>query len=128
MIEREHAIEFKGVKIIVKFPNVGQLIDIEAAKQALTNNKYGSMASSGVKSMIYALDIVDAIVFVQIMCPQIKALMNTTEYTSMSPEDTEELVMVYKTQIMPWYQKVLDQLYSSSNGKAKGTEPDNSVA
>lgn len=128
MIEREHAIEFKGVKIIVKFPNVGQLIDIEAAKQALTNNKYGAMASSGVKSMIYALDIVDALVFVQIMCPKIKMMMDAADFTSLSPEDTEDLVMVYKTQIMPWYQKVLDQLYSSSNGKPKGNEPEQPVA
>ena len=42
-------------EFIAKFPNVGQMLDMESLKQALTNNRYGVMAASGIRSMYKAL-------------------------------------------------------------------------
>ena len=114
MLETEHAFIFKGEKQIVKFPNVGQLLDMESMKQALTNNRYGTMAASGVKSMYFALDLVDSIVFIQTMCPKIKRMLDIKSYTEMSPLEARELIDVYKTEIVPWYTKISQELYLSS--------------
>ena len=118
MIEREITISYHGKKFQVKFPNVGQLIDIESLKNALTGGKYGSFAASGVKSMYFILDIVDTIAFLTVMCPKLKNFITEEEdgidYTQMKPETVKTLVTVYKEQILPWYSKIMGQLYSSA--------------
>lgn len=118
MIEREITISYNDKKFQVKFPNVGQLIDIESLKNALTGGKYGSFAASGVKSMYFVLDIVDTIAFLTVMCPKLKNFITEEEdgidYTQMKPETVKTLVTVYKEQILPWYSKIMGQLYSSA--------------
>lgn len=118
MIEREITISYNDKKFQVKFPNVGQLIDIESLKNALTGGKYGSFAASGVKSMYFILDIVDTIAFLTVMCPKLKNFITEEEdgidYTQMKPETVKTLVTVYKEQILPWYSKIMRQLYSSA--------------
>lgn len=118
MIEREITISYNDKKFQVKFPNVGQLIDIESLKNALTGGKYGSFAASGVKSMYFILDIVDTIAFLTVMCPKLKNFITEEEdeidYTQMKPETVKTLLTVYKEQILPWYSKIMGQLYSSA--------------
>ena len=46
MIEREKKFKVGERTFVVKFPNVGQIIDMESLKQALTNNRYGQMAAN----------------------------------------------------------------------------------
>lgn len=119
MIEREVAINYKGKNFIIKFPNVGQMIDIESMKNALTGGKYGSFAASGIKSMYFVLDIVDTIAFLTVMCPKLRNFVTEEEdevdYTQMKPETVKELIDIYKKDILPWYSKILEQLYSSAN-------------
>jgi len=118
MIEREISIDFNGKKFMINFPNVGQMIDIESMKNALTGNKYGSFAASGIKSMYFILDVVDTIAFLSIMCPNLKNSVSeeqNVDYTQMKPESIKKLVQLYKEKILPWYSKMLEQLYSSAN-------------
>lgn len=126
MIEREITITYNDKKFQVKFPNVGQLIDIESLKNALTAGKYGSFAASGVKSMYFVLDIVDTIAFLSVMCPKLKNFIteedDATDYTQMKPETIKGLVNVYKQQILPWYSSITKQLYSSAISDAEKQE------
>lgn len=119
MIEREIAITYNDKKFIIKFPNVGQLMDIEALKMALTGGKYGTFAASGIKSMYFVLDMVDAIAFFSVMCPRLKNFIteeNTdVDYTQMNPQSIKPLVDIYKKEVMPWYNKMMSELYASTN-------------
>lgn len=110
-LERQKTFSFLGEKITVNFPNVGQMIDMESLKQSITGNKYGAMSASGVKSMFYALDMVDALSFFEIMYPKIKKILGVKSFTEMNPEDMKPLVEAYKEHIMPWYNKLLQDLY-----------------
>lgn len=125
-LERQKTFTFKGEKVTVQFPNVGQMIDMESLKQSLTGNKYGSMSASGVKSMFFALDMVDALCFFEIMCPKIKRIMEIKSFTTLNPEDMKDVVAVYKEHVAPWYNKMLADLYEVGNddGKAKETNSD----
>lgn len=117
MIEREITITYNDKKFVVKFPNVGQLIDIESLKNALTGGKYGSFAASGVRSMYFILDIVDTIAFFTVMCPKLKNFVteeDDVDYTKMKPESVKSLVKLYKEQVLPWYSKMMSQLYSAT--------------
>lgn len=119
MIEREIVITYNDKKFNIKFPNVGQIIDIESLKNALTGSRYGAFAASGVKSMYFILDIVDTIAFLTVMCPKLKNFITEedegADYTKMKPETIKTLIDVYKKQILPWYSKIMSQLYSSTS-------------
>lgn len=123
MIEREITISYNDKKFQVKFPNVGQMIDIESLKNSLTMGKYGQFAASGVKSMYFILDVVDTIAFMTVMCPKLKNFItdedSDKDYTQMKPEIVKELVMVYKKQILPWYSNILKLLYNTNEDVAE---------
>lgn len=122
-LERQKTFNFQGEKVTVKFPNVGQMIDMESLKQSLTGNKYGAMSASGVKSMFYALDMVDALSFFEVMCPKIKRILEVKSFTEMSPEEMKPVVAAYKEHVAPWYNKLLHDLYKigESDGESKET-------
>lgn len=124
-LERQKTFTFKGEKVTVNFPNVGQMIDMESLKQSLTGNKYGSMSASGVKSMFFALDMVDALCFFEVMCPKIKRIMEIKTFTTLNPEDMKDVVAAYKEHVAPWYNKMLADLYEVGNndGEAEKTNP-----
>lgn len=126
MIEREIAITYNDKKFIVKFPNVGQIMDIESLKMALTGGKYGTFAASGIKSMYFVLDMVDAISFFSVMCPRLKNFITQedvdADYTQMKPESVKPLVDIYKKDVMPWYNKIMTNLYTSTNEAIEESE------
>ena len=126
MIEREIAITYNDKKFTVKFPNVGQLMDIESLKMALTGGKYGTFAASGIKSMYFVLDMVDAISFFSVMCPRLKNFITQedvdVDYTQMKPESVKPLVDIYKKDVVPWYNKIMTNLYASTNEAIEESE------
>lgn len=123
MLEQKHSFKFRGETLTVNFPTVGQIIDIESLKQLYTGGRYAIMASSNLKSMGYALDLVDSIVFFQVLCPKVKKIAEVTNLIDISTELGNELIEVYKTQIYAsWYSEVLKQLYEYGTGETKPSE------
>lgn len=118
MIEREKSFVLKGVKLTAKFPNVGQLIDMESLKVALTGGRYGALSASGCKSMYVALDLVDAISFFSILVPQVKNMFSK-ELTSLTTEEGKELVDIFKKDIRPWYNEIEKQLYEGDKSTSE---------
>ena len=110
MIERQKKFSIGEKTFTAQFPNVGQLIDLESLKQALTNNRYGVMAASGVASMYYALDMVDAISFLQVCVPSVAKYYDIKNYTALAPEDIKDLVKAYQEELKPWFDKVMAEL------------------
>jgi len=93
-----------------KFPNVGQIIDLDAMKQALSGNRYGSMAASGLASAYYALDLIDAIAFYQIVCPEVGRYYDIRNYAEMELEQVNDLMTAWKEQIQPWYVDTMNEI------------------
>lgn len=115
-IEKTKKIKFRNVEYLVNFPNVGQFLDIEAMKQAYSDNRYGIMASSGVKSMYFALDLIDAISFITVMLPKIKRMFSEDILTNLQIDEAKELVDFYKDEISNWYLITCQKIYSFSDG------------
>lgn len=114
MIEREHKITVGERTFIISFPNVGQIITLESTKQALTDNRYGQMAASGVASMYYALDLVDTIAFFQVCGTEVLRYFNIKNAASVSPDKLEMFVKVYSEQVKPWLDKTFAELRNIS--------------
>lgn len=109
-IEKQKKFTIDGTTFIAKFPNVGQLIDLESFKQALTTNRYGQMASSGVVSMYQALDLVDAIAFFQIVVPEVGKRFDINNYTQMGLDEIKHIVDAYQNEVKPWFDKTMLEL------------------
>lgn len=106
-----------GSKIfIANFPNVGQIIDLESMKQALTNNRYGQMAASGVASMYYALDLVDAIAFYHVVVPEVAKYYDIKNYASMEVDKIRDLLDAYQKYIKPWFDETMNELKGLTPG------------
>lgn len=110
MIERKKKFTIGKKNFVVEFPNVGQLIDLESLRCALSGNRYGSMIASGVVSMYNALDLIDAISFYQICAPEVGKYYNIENYTAMQMDEIAELIKAWRTEIQPWYNGVLNEI------------------
>lgn len=124
-MERQIVITYNGKKFTINFPNVGQLIDIESLKSALTNGKYGAFAASGIKSMYFVLDMVDTIAFVSVMCPRLKNFITEEEVsdlTQLSPDVMKPIVDIYKKDIAPWFNKNMQELQAVAHESIEQTK------
>lgn len=109
-IERQKKFTIDGATFVAKFPNVGQLIDLESFKQALTNNRYGQMAASGIASMYHALDLVDAVAFFQVVVPEVGKRFDIKNYTQMQLDEIKYIIEAYQNEIKPWFDKTMLEL------------------
>lgn len=103
-LKREIVITVNENNYKVKFPTVGQFIQIEAQKALLSRNQYGSMITSGTKVAFKALDFVDMLAYFTILIPEMNdkdadAYVNLHNLDIM---DANELLKVYKEDFKPW--------------------------
>ena len=119
---REKIFTIGKKKFTAKFPNVGQIIDMESLKQAQTQSRYGQMAMSGIQSQYFALDLVDAISFFQVVVPEVGKYFDITNYTSLSIDKTNDLLKAYTEVIRPWFNETLNELKNLAN---EGENKDN---
>jgi hypothetical protein len=109
-LQRQKKFQIGEKVFVANFPNIGQIIDLESLKQALTSNRYGQMAMSGIASMYYALDLVDAIAFYQIVVPEVAKFYDIRNYASLAVDKINNLLSAYQTQIKPWFESTLSEL------------------
>jgi ABC-type enterochelin transport system permease subunit len=121
-IQREIKFNIGERNFIAKFPNVGQMIDMESLKQALTNNRYGTMSASGVKSMYMVLDLVDAIAFFQVCVPSVGKYFDIKNYANLQLDEVKDIVQSYLLQIKPWFDVLVKQLYSTFDNGGNNIE------
>jgi len=107
----QQIIQIKGKDYNVKFPTVGQLMDIESFKISYTNGKYIDMALSGMRVHLFALDIADALSYFAILIPELKTDLKVKNWRDIDINLAKELVEVYKDKFIPWYKPIIDDLY-----------------
>jgi len=88
---------------VVKYPNVGQLLEIESIKQSLSSNNYTMMALSNVKSMSFALDIIDSVAYFSTLIPDLKADLNVKNFMDLDQITAKRLTIAYRKYFLPWY-------------------------
>lgn len=109
-MERSKSFKIGEHQFMAKFPNVGQIIDIESYKQSLTNGRYGQMAASGIRSQYYALDLIDAIVFFQVVTPEVGKYFDISNYATIPLDKAKKFIEVYQNEIRPWFENTMNEL------------------
>ena len=99
-------VKFDDKIYIVKFPTVGQLLEIESLKQALSNGNYAIMAASGVKSMALALDIIDSVAYFSVLIPDLKKSLSVSSFMDLDALTAKKLTISYKKDFYKWYEEL----------------------
>ena len=114
MLEKTKKISIGKKTFIVKFPNVGQIIDLESLKVALSGNRYGQMVATGVRNVYMALDMIDTIAFFQTVAPEVGQYYDIKDYASLDVERMQQFVDVYVKQIRPWFEGTLNAIQTAT--------------
>lgn len=95
----------------VLFPNIGQMMDIEQSKLSLTNNRYVDFALSPLMNHRFIMDYTDAISYLSNLIPTLKKDLGVEKWGDVQPSMSKAIIDVYKTQFLPWFKPLLDDLY-----------------
>jgi len=122
-------IVFDEKSYIVKYPTVGQLLEIESLKQSMSGGRYGIMAISGVKSMEFALDLIDSIAYFSILIPELRKQLEIKSFLDLDAITAKKLTITYRKQFNPWYKQLEEEMSKldddiitdSNNGKDSTT-------
>ena len=109
-MERVKEFKIGEKKFTDKFPNVGQIIDLESMKQALSGGRYGAMVASGLSTAYYGLDLIDAIAFYQVVTPEVGKYYDIKSYAELDLAAAQDLIRAYKEQIQPWYVETMNEI------------------
>lgn len=69
----------------VKYPNVGEQLQIESVKELLSNGKYAQLAATGSKTATQLLDFIDAVSYFTVLIPAIKEKIDLKNFTGADP-------------------------------------------
>lgn len=88
----------------VKFPNIGQLIEIERGKKRMSDG-YDYELASGSADSAYAKILIDMTVTFSILIPTLLKDLNVKSIYDLSLVESKPMVDVYLETYLPWYQE-----------------------
>lgn len=99
---REKTFVVKGNKYVVKFPTIGQFLDIEARRMELSSGTYSLMLKSALISSQTALDMIDMAAQLSVLCPDVIKDLKASSLLDLDIIDGRELLESYNEQLRPW--------------------------
>lgn len=105
-LNRVLKLKIKNNTYEVKFPNTGQLIDIEQKKSQI------SIKDKTNVSGFWAHNLAMAIATFEILIPDLKKDLNVDSFWKMELEDSNELVRAYVNEFLPWFNPWIDSISS----------------
>lgn len=96
----------KGRSYNLTFPRVGEYRTIEAMKQTLSLNTYGSMSRSMMKSSEEALDMIDMEAYFTVLCPKVVEDLKCESFSELGLLDYLDIKKVFKEKFIPWWNEI----------------------
>lgn len=109
----------------VKYPNIGQTIDIESRKTALSNGQYGAMIDSNTVSAAKALAFINMASFFSILIPDLQKDLRIDSMLDLNPIEAKPLMDAFNNTFLPWFnewQKMINESYTDKIEKEEGDE------
>lgn len=94
---------FKDREYKIEFPTVGQYIDIETEKIELSSGKWSDLVISRTVSAYRAIQLVECIAVLKILCPKLFEDMKVSDYKDIDAIDFTLLLKLFTKEINPWY-------------------------
>ena len=101
-MNRELTVTAGGRNYTVKYPNVGQLIDIATRESNLSRGAIKDLMFSGLADQQDAYVYIKVIAFVEVMLPKLIDDLKVETLLELAPEDFQQLTQVYLKDILVW--------------------------
>lgn len=92
---------------IVKFPTVGQLLDIEAFKMVYSKDQYNKWMqaiwdNTATESQLLALEMSNMFAHLTVLIPELSKDLRVKSLRDLSQSDLKPFMETYQKQIRPW--------------------------
>ena len=101
-LSRIATLEVKENKYELKFPTMGNFLDIESRRMALSNGTYSQLLRSALISSGIALDMIDMAATLSVLCPKLIKDLKAESLLDLDIMDAQELENAYKKSVKPW--------------------------
>jgi hypothetical protein len=91
MLQTQTQIKIAGTTYTVPYPTQGQLIEVESMKMLLSSGTYSALAKSGHDTANKLLDLIDAVSYFHVIVPELRPLIDITNFTKMDFITAERL-------------------------------------
>jgi hypothetical protein len=115
-MNRQLNFEFVGHTYSMTFPNTGQYLKIHNLKASLAPS-YDLLETMGAESE-FSNQIVDAASHLTVLCPELVGNLKKP-IIELDLEHTIKLVQVYNSIIRPWYNSVMNELFTAQSTAEK---------
>jgi hypothetical protein len=120
-------LSIEGVSYNAKFPTVGQYIEIQNLKVALSNGNYEQMALSQFKGLTFSARLIDVISTFSVLIPDLLSDLSVKSYTNLDPIIAKKLLKVFENDFQPWYQEWLKILFEEDEEKKEETKSEDEI-
>lgn len=105
-LTRELTVKLDRNTYIVKYPNIGQLMQIESMKMLYSGNAYGSMIRTRTKSSERVLDLIDMVSHLTVLMPELNDdIIGAKSINDLDIVKAQPFLDLYKKQIQPWLEQ-----------------------
>lgn len=121
-LPRTKVIKIEENQYEVKFPNMGQIIEIEAKKVAISLDKYSAMINNPTVGTNLALDFIEAISYISVLIPQLTKDLKVNSLFELDMISSVVITNCYKYEILPWYLDWIEALQEEDKERKKQVE------
>ena len=111
----ELVLPLQGNNYIIKFPKVGQFIDIESRKAILSSGQYRSLSASYSPAVSY----IDVFATFTILIPDLIKDLRVESLFDLDLSELQPLVDFYEGKYLPWYNEWQDYLKTEKKSEEK---------
>lgn len=104
-LSREIVVEVVKNNYTIKFPNTGELLDIDLLKIQITNGRYDTLKFSLNPSFQHTALKVDTVAFFNTMVPKLKKDLTVKSLFDLEEDQLMVLVKVYEDEVLPWLEE-----------------------
>ena len=112
-------ITVQGQKFTLKYPNVGQYIDIKVLETKLAQGMVSQLVSA-TPSHLDAYLFITTYAHLTILCPELIKSLNVNSLLDLSIDDFEELSEVYLKEIQPWLDSIKNEMKQGMKNAKEG--------
>lgn len=102
-MERTVKINLLGKSFDVRFPNNGELIQIETRKVALSDGLYSDLITANSQSANIALDMIDSFATFIVLIPELDEMLEKKSLLEMNVVEAQDFVVGYSKAFIPFF-------------------------
>lgn len=103
VLELSKKMRIVGIDCVVKFPNVGQWIDIDNAKMVFSAGRYGDLMKANSSTTEFTLNVIDALAYFSVLIPEFRAKIKVESYDDLDYKLAKTLSSDFTTAFWPWF-------------------------